>query len=118
MKPWKNPIWQWLVKWALWIVGTFYIFIEKLRDYPNEERDNILGLPIDEDLRDMTRFDLCSYMDQGFPRNGFWDLNSTTKIRLGAQLLRNIILNKRKKPSKKTAPKKRAPRKRAPKKKD
>ena len=116
MRPWKNPIWQWLIKWALWIVGTLYIFIEKLRDYPNEERDNILGLPIDEDLRDMTRFDLCSYMDQGFPKNGFWDLNSTTKIRLGAQLLRNIILNKKKKPSKKTAPKKRAPR--APKKKD
>ena len=58
MRPWKNCIWQWFVKWALWIVGTFYILIEKLRDYPNEERDNILGLHIDEDLRDKTRFEL------------------------------------------------------------
>jgi len=90
MKPWKNCVWQWFVKWALWIVGTFYILIEKLRDYPNEERDNILGLHIDEDLRDKTRFELCTYMDTGFPRKGFWDLNSTTKIRLGAQLMRNL----------------------------
>ena len=90
MTPWKNSCWQWLVKWALWVVGTLYILIEKLRDYPNEERDNILGLPIDEDLRDKTRFELCSYMDSGFPRDGFWDLNSTTKIRLGAQLMRNL----------------------------
>tara|TARA_R110000751_G_scaffold16681_5_gene52535 strand:+ start:320 stop:610 length:291 start_codon:yes stop_codon:yes gene_type:complete len=94
MKPWKNCIWQWFVKWALWTVGTFYILIEKLRDYPNEERDNILGLHIDEDLRDQTRFELCTYMDSGFPRNGFWDLNSTTKIRLGAQLMRNLGVTK------------------------
>jgi hypothetical protein len=89
-------MWQFVVKWALWTVGTLYIFIEKFRNYPNEERDNILGLHIDEDLRDMSRFDLCSYMDTGFPKKGFWDLNSTTKIRLGAQLMRNVILNKRK----------------------
>ena len=29
-------------------------------------------------------------MDKGLPRAGFWDLNSTTKIRLGAQLMRNL----------------------------
>lgn len=94
MKPWKNPLWQFFVKWLMYAVGTLYIFIEKLRDYPNEERDNILGLHIDEDLRDKTRFELCSYMDSGFPRNGFWDLNSTTKIRLGAQLMRNLMKDK------------------------
>ena len=83
-------MWQLIVKWTLWTVGTLYIFIEKFRDYPNEERDNILGLPIDEDLQKLSRFELCSYMDQGMPRPGFWDLNSTTKIRLGAQLMRNL----------------------------
>ena len=101
----KKIMWQFIVKWALWIVGTLYIFIEKFRDYPNEERDNILGLKIDKDLQTMSRFDLCDYMDTGFPRKGFWDLNSTTKIRLGAQLMRNILLSK-KKPSKKKAPNK------------
>lgn len=96
MKPWKNSVWQFFVKWLLWTVGTFYILIEKLRDYPNEERDNILGLHIDDDLREKTRFDLCTYMDTGFPKNGFWELNSTTKIRLGAQLMRNILLKDKK----------------------
>jgi hypothetical protein len=99
-------MWQFIVKWALWIVGTLYIFIEKFRDYPNEERDNILGLHIDDDLREKSRFDLCAYMDTGFPRKGFWELNSTTKIRLGAQLMRNILLSKKTKSKKKVAPKK------------
>tara|TARA_R110002167_G_scaffold112085_14_gene284333 strand:+ start:661 stop:1017 length:357 start_codon:yes stop_codon:yes gene_type:complete len=99
-------MWQFTVKWALWIVGTLYIFIEKFRDYPNEERDNILGLHIDDDLREKSRFDLCAYMDTGFPRKGFWELNSTTKIRLGAQLMRNILLSKRSTPKKRLAPKK------------
>ena len=101
MKPYKNCIWQFFVKWLMYSVGTFYIFVEKLRDYPNEERDNILGLHIDQDLREMNRFDLCSYMDTGFPRAGFWDLNSTTKIRLGAQLMRNILLKDKTSKSKK-----------------
>ena len=62
----------------------------------DEERDNILGLKIDEDLQTMSRFDLCTYMDQGMPKKGFWDLNSTTKIRLGAQMMRNLLLGKKK----------------------
>ena len=97
-------MWQFLVKWTLWIVGTLYIFIEKFRNYPNEERDNILGLPIDKDLQQLSRFELCSYMDKGMPKPGFWDLNSTTKIRLGAQLMRN--LNAVPTSKKKTVPKK------------
>ena len=80
------------MKWLLFSVGTLYIFIERFRDYPNEERDNILGLQIDSDIQTMTRFELCNYMDAGMPRNGFWELNSTTKIRLGAQLMRNLKL--------------------------
>ena len=97
-------MWQFIVKWMLWTVGTLYIFIEKFRNYPNEERDNILGLKIDADLQKMSRFQLCSYMDQGMPKKGFWDLNSTTKIRLGAQMMRNLLLGKK-------TPKKRTPKK-------
>jgi hypothetical protein len=93
-RPWPNPVWQFFIKWLLWTVGTFYIMIERLRNYPNEERDNILGMPIDKDLQDLSRFDLCAYMDQGMPKPGFWDLNSTTKIRLGAQMMRNLKLTK------------------------
>ena len=87
-------MWQFIVKWLLYSVGTLYIFVEKFRKYPNEEKDNILGLPIDDDLQDMSRFQLCEYMDDYMPRKGFWELNSTTKIRLGAQLLKNSEYNK------------------------
>jgi hypothetical protein len=83
---------QFFVKWLLFSVGTLYIFIEKFRNYPNEERDNILGLSIDSDIQTMSRYELCKYMDAGMPRGGFWELNSTTKIRLGAQLMRNLKL--------------------------
>ena len=87
-------MWQFIVKWLLYSVGTLYIFVEKFRKYPNEEKDNILGLPIDDDLQDMSRFQLCEYMDNYMPKKGFWELNSTTKIRLGAQLLKNSEYNK------------------------
>ena len=97
-------MWQFIVKWALWIVGTLYIFIEKFRNYPNEERDNILGLSIDRDLQKLSRFQLCTYMDKGMPKKGFWDLNSTTKIRLGAQMMRNLnAVPTKKAPKKKKA---------------
>ena len=79
---------QFIIKWLLYAVGTLYIFIEKFRKYPNEEKDNILGLPISEKFQEMSRFELCEFMDDYMPKKGFWELNSTTKIRLGAQLLK------------------------------
>ena len=87
-------LWQLVVKCALWTVGTLYIFIEQFRDYPQIERGKILGLKIDKDVQKMSRKALCNYMDDGLPKKGFWDLNSTTKIRLGAQLMRNLNLIK------------------------
>ena len=42
---------QFIVKWLLFSVGTLYTLIERFRDYPNEEKDNILGIPVDEDLQ-------------------------------------------------------------------
>jgi hypothetical protein len=80
---------QFTIKWLLYLVGTLYIFIEKFRRYPNEEKDNILGMTIDEDFQSMSRFELCEFMNDYMPKKGFWELNSTTKIRLGAQLLKN-----------------------------
>ena len=37
----------------------------------------------------MSRKQLCRYMDAVLPEKGFFELQSTTKIRLGCQLLRN-----------------------------
>jgi len=43
----------------------------------------------------MSRQQLCRYMDAVLPQSGFFELQSTTKIRLGCQLLRNFHLIKR-----------------------
>ena len=73
--------------------GLVYISIEKYVEYPND--DKILGVDIDIDLHNMSRQQLCRYMDAVLPEKGFFDLQSTTKIRLGCQLLRNFHLVKK-----------------------
>jgi hypothetical protein len=42
----------------------------------------------------MSRQQLCRYMDAVLPERGFFDIQSTSKIRLGCQLLRNFHLVK------------------------
>ena len=73
--------------------GLVYISIEKYVEYPDD--DKILGMDIDDDLHKMSRQQLCRYMDAVLPEKGFFDLQSTTKIRLGCQLLRNFHLVKK-----------------------
>jgi len=77
---------QAILKWILNVFGTVYVLIERWVEYPNE--DHILGIYMDEDLRAMSRKELCEYMDTVLPEKGFYDLQSTTKIRLGCMLLR------------------------------
>ena len=55
--------------------------------YPND--NNILGIQIDKFLQNKSRKELCRYMDAVLPEKGFFELDSTTKIRLGCQLLKN-----------------------------
>jgi len=45
-------------------------------------------MEIDEDIQRMSRKNLCRYMDAVLPEKGFFDIQSTSKIRLGCQLLR------------------------------
>ena len=73
--------------------GLVYISIEKFVEYPDDSE--ILGLDIDDDLHNMSRQQLCRYMDAVLPEKGFFELQSTTKIRLGCQLLRNFHLVKK-----------------------
>ena len=73
--------------------GLVYISIEKFVEYPDDSE--ILGLDIDDDLHNMSRQQLCRYMDAVLPEKGFFDLQSTTKIRLGCKLLRNFHLVKK-----------------------
>ena len=82
------------MRFILNIFGLAYISIEKYVEYPND--GEVLGIDIDNDLHKMSRKQLCRYMDAVLPEGGFFDLQSTTKIRLGCQLLRNFHLVKRK----------------------
>ncbi len=84
---------QRILRFILDMFGLVYISIEKFVEYPNDSR--ILGLDIDDDLHKMNRQQLCRYMDAVLPKSGFFDLQSTSKIRLGCQLLRNFHLVKK-----------------------
>ena len=84
---------QRILQWILNVFGTIYVIIEQFVDYPDD--DVILGMEIDEDLQKMSRQQLCRYMDAVLPRKGFFDIQSTSKIRLGWQLLREYKQLKR-----------------------
>ena len=77
---------QRILQWILNVFGTIYVIIEQFVEYPDD--DVILGMEIDEDLQKMSRKNLCRYMDAVLPERGFFDIQSTSKIRLGCQLLR------------------------------
>ena len=77
---------QRILQWILNVFGTIYVIIEQFDEYPDD--DVILGMEIDEDLQTMSRKNLCRYMDAVLPERGFFDIQSTSKIRLGCQLLR------------------------------
>jgi hypothetical protein len=79
---------QRIIKTILDVFGLVYISIEKYVEYPDD--DVILGMDIDGDLQTMSRQNLCRYMDAVLPKKGFFELQSTTKIRLGCQLLREF----------------------------
>ena len=77
---------QRILQLILNVFGTVYVIIEQFVEYPDD--DIILGMPIDKDLQTMSRKNLCRYMDAVLPERGFFDIQSTSKIRLGCQLLR------------------------------
>ena len=74
------------MRFILEAFGLVYISIEKFVEYPDD--GEILGVNIDSDLHKMSRKQLCRYMDAVLPQKGFFDIQSTSKIRLGCQLLR------------------------------
>ena len=82
----RTKLSQRILQWILNVFGTVYVLIEQFVDYPDD--DVILGMDIDEDLQTMSRKNLCRYMDAVLPEKGFFDIQSTSKIRLGCQLLR------------------------------
>jgi|TARA_R110000824_G_scaffold146458_3_gene315293 hypothetical protein len=87
LKP-APSMFQRILKWILNVFGTIYVLIEQFVKYTDDDR--ILGMDIDDDLQVMSRQQLCRYMDAVLPEKGFFDIQSTSKIRLGCQLLREF----------------------------
>ena len=84
---------QKIIRVLINIFGALYIKIEQHLEYPHD--DNILGIKIDKLLQNKNRKELCRYMDRSLPEKGFFELDSTTKIRLGCQLLKHYNSLKR-----------------------
>jgi len=77
----------WLFRVIMKSLEKLYIWVESKMEYPDDH--TILGVPVDPDLQDMTRRELCDYIEESTPGEGsFWALDSTTKIRFGCQMMR------------------------------
>jgi len=78
------------------IMGNVYVWLDKRVEYTKEEVSTVLGLPIDEDLQISSRYELCRRVEDtfGIPKESFWSLHSTQKIRFAVQQARNLKASK------------------------
>ena len=90
----KNTLEKKIAKCCVKILGGLYLKAEK---YIREDPERVLGVKIDQDLRKYGRASLCNEFDKYLKRTDgeFYLLQSTTKIRLGVQVLRNNELQLR-----------------------
>ena len=77
-------------------MGNVYVWLDKRVEYTKEEVSSVLGLPIDEDLQISSRYELCRRVEDtfGIPKESFWSLHSTQKIRFAVQRARNLQADK------------------------
>ena len=90
-------LFRWAARKLMTVMGYAYVWLDKRVKYTDEEVSEVLGLKIDEDLQTSSRYELCRIVEQEFkvPKDTFWHLHSTQKIRFATQQLREL-----KKPSK------------------
>ena len=88
---------RWFVRKLMSIMGRVYVWLDKRVKYSEDEVREVLGLAIDQDLQTSSRYELCQLIEKEFkvPKDSFWHLHSTQKIRFAAQQIREM-----KKPSK------------------
>ena len=81
---------QWLIKKTIAFMGRVYVVLDSFLEH---ETETILAIKIDEDFQRMSRKELCNHIEDKFkfPRDTFWNLESTQKIRVCSQLARNIM---------------------------
>jgi hypothetical protein len=74
------------------VMGNAYVWLDKRVTYTEEEVSTVLGLSIDKDLQNCSRYELCRNIETEFKleEGQFWGLHSTQKIRYAAQSARNM----------------------------
>jgi hypothetical protein len=85
---------QWIIRGLITLMGWVYVILDSMLKHP--PTPVILGVDIDEDFQGMTRRELCNHIEKRFDlgHDRFWNEQSTSKIRLGCQLARNVRNNK------------------------
>jgi len=89
-------LFRWFARKLMGIMGNVYVWLDKRVEYTKEEVSSVLGLPIDEDLQISSRYELCRRVEDtfGIPKESFWSLHSTQKIRFAVQQARNLKASK------------------------
>ena len=80
---------QYLIRKTIRVMGNVYVFLDKFLEH---QTSPILNEDIDEDLKSMSRRELCRHIEKkfGWKEDSFWELESTQKIRLCCQMARNL----------------------------
>ena len=79
---------QWMLRRTIGLMGRVYVFLDS---FLKNEGGPILGIDIDTDFENMSRKELCQYVEDKFKwqHGDFWNLHSTQKIRVCCQIARN-----------------------------
>ena len=79
---------QWMLRRTINLMGRVYVILDS---FLKNEGGPILGIDIDTDFENMSRKELCQYVEDKFKwqHGDFWHLHSTQKIRVCCQIARN-----------------------------
>ena len=85
-------LFRWFARKLMSLMGYAYVWLDRRVEYTKEEVKEVLGLTIDEDLQTSSRYELCQLIEKEFkvPKDSFWSLHSTQKIRFAAQQIREM----------------------------
>ena len=85
-------LFRWFARKLMMIMGHADVWLVKRVQYSDEEVREVLGLAIDQDLQPSSRYELCRLIEAEFkvPKDSFWSLHSTQKIRFAAQQMREM----------------------------
>tara|TARA_R100001163_G_C4957684_1_gene122819 strand:+ start:108 stop:380 length:273 start_codon:yes stop_codon:yes gene_type:complete len=79
---------QWMLRRTIGLMGRVYVILDS---FLKNEGGPILDIDIDIDFENMSRKELCQYVEDKFKwqHGDFWNLHSTQKIRVCCQIARN-----------------------------